>query len=97
MRRKIWGTDKAPGLEDPYGGEGIIERTIRRKLKGKDAEEEEQQQQEALEEVPEEEYLGDIAPPDAYVPATTWDDLERVGHLGRWSDFPPTDGDKYTP
>lgn len=26
LRRKIWGTDNPPGLQDPYGGPGYFER-----------------------------------------------------------------------
>lgn len=32
-----------------------------------------------------------------YVPATSWEGLERVGHLGRWADLPPSVEDSYNP
>lgn len=31
----------------------------------------------------------------AYEPATTWEGLERIGHLGKWSDYPPSEADAY--
>lgn len=94
VRRKLWGTDNPPGLKDPYGGEGVIERAIRKRTQG-DVEEQKQEpeQEAAVERLPETET--EIAPPQEYTPATTWDGLERVGHLGRWSDFPPTEADEY--
>ncbi|KAJ9302248.1 hypothetical protein DTO271G3_1114 [Paecilomyces variotii] len=94
VRRKIWGTDNPPGLKDPYGGEGVIERAMRKRRQG--AEEEvvaAEQQQPDLREL--EQIEQEIAPPDDYRPASTWDSLERVGHLGRWSDYPPTEADEY--
>lgn len=94
VRRKLWGTDNPPGLKDPYGGEGVIERAMRKRRQG--AEEEvvvaEQQQQDIRELEP---HSQEIAPPDDYKPASTWEGLERVGHLGRWSDYPPTEADEY--
>src|SRR5436190_15388265 len=55
VRRKLWGTDNPPGLKDPYGGEGFLEKA-RRKRK-----------EPALEEVVEEE---EPAPEADVVPAT---------------------------
>lgn len=110
IRRKIWGTDRPPGAEDPYGGEGALARTWREKwAKKKSTPEEEREAEVAARAAEEEEDRGDlddyedpeygeIAPPAEYVAATTWDGLERVGHLGRWSDFPPTEVDEgYNP
>ena len=33
--------------------------------------------------------------PEEYVPATTWDGLEHLGHKGHWADLPPTAVDTY--
>ncbi|KAL1968531.1 hypothetical protein VTN77DRAFT_1741 [Rasamsonia byssochlamydoides] len=87
VRRKLWGTDNPPGLKDPYGGEGVIERAFRRRTRGQD------EQEQAPAEQPVE--TGEVAPPQEYTAATTWDGLQRMGHLGRWSDFPPTEADEY--
>lgn len=85
LRRKLWGTENPPGLKDPYGGKSALEKKWGRK--GQSAAETDADTDEIEE--------GDIAPPDAYVPATTADELPRIGHLGKWSDYPPTEADVY--
>lgn len=87
IRRKLWGTDKPPGLKDPYGGKSVLERRWRRK--GQSNVDAQHISDAELDE------FADIAPPDDYVPATTWDDLKRIGHLGKWSDFSPKHVDAY--
>lgn len=89
IRRKIWGTDKPPGLADPYGGESRLEKRLR-------------ERREALsEEVEEEAYTaeeGDVVNttlPEGYKPAETWDGLEHVGSSGHWSEKLPTENDQY--
>ncbi|KAL2012742.1 hypothetical protein VTN00DRAFT_267 [Thermoascus crustaceus] len=91
VRRKIWGTDNPPGLKDPYGGEGVIEKSLRKRREAK-GEIEESAPEPAAEEAAVEE---EISPAGDYKPAETWDELEQVGHLGRWHDFPPTEADEY--
>ncbi|PYH93502.1 hypothetical protein BO71DRAFT_399718 [Aspergillus ellipticus CBS 707.79] len=84
VRRKIWGTDNPPGVEDPYGGQGALER----KFKNQQAQKQEQAPEPApVEDLP----LVD----DSYEPATTWKGLERIGHLDRWNDAPRTEVDTY--
>lgn len=85
LRRKLWGTENPPGLKDPYGGKSALEQKWGRK--GQSAAETDADADEIEE--------GDIAPPDEYVPATTADELPRIGHLGKWSDHPPTEADVY--
>jgi hypothetical protein len=98
VRRKIWGTDNPPGLKDPYGGEGVIEKALRKRTRGEEGEQE-QEQERAPAAVEEEQALqtieGEVAPPLEYTPAMTWDGIERIGHLGKWYDFPPTEADEY--
>ncbi|KAL4972803.1 ribosomal subunit 39S-domain-containing protein [Aspergillus desertorum] len=103
VRRKLWGTDNPPGLKDPYGGEGVFEK----KFKKAGQAPKQQGEPEGDQGTPAEDQaapaenttLADVAG-DAvsgeYVPATTWEGLDRVGHLGRWNDFPPTTEDVYT-
>ncbi|KAL1986805.1 hypothetical protein VTN96DRAFT_5458 [Rasamsonia emersonii] len=93
VRRKLWGTDNPPGLKDPYGGEGVIEKAIRKRTQGDVEQKQEPEPEKEVEQLSETQ--AEIAPPQEYTPATTWDGLERVGHLGRWSDFPPTEADEY--
>ncbi|GAQ05661.1 hypothetical protein ALT_2982 [Aspergillus lentulus] len=90
VRRKIWGTDNPPGLKDPYGGEGVLERKWK-KQPGQQEEEPARASTEALETQSED------ALSDTYEPATTWEGLPRVGHLGKWSDLPPTEADAFNP
>ena len=37
----------------------------------------------------------DLRTSDVYVPATTWDGLEHLGHKGHWTDLPPKGADAY--
>ena len=71
VRKRIWGTDAPPGLEDPYGDKSIFDKTKQR------AKEEEAEEREARKEA---------ARPDlsSYEPASTWDGLEKVGGFGHW-------------
>ncbi|KAL3445718.1 ribosomal subunit 39S-domain-containing protein [Aspergillus insuetus] len=87
VRRKLWGTDNPPGLKDPYGGEGVFERKFKR---GQSAPQ--KNEPEAATEVAED----SVSEDSSYEPATTWEGLQRVGHLGTWSDLPPTKADAYT-
>jgi len=85
IRRKIWGTDSPPGLKDPYGGKGVFEeRWGGQRQPSQEAEPIEQE--------------SDIAPPDAYTEATNWEGLERIGHLGKWTDLNKNNpADQYHP
>jgi hypothetical protein len=101
IRRRIWGTDNPPGLEDPYGGEGVIaSEWAKRKSQYMGEEKRGLQQKEGEQQVPEEEYepedADDLIPAD-FTPATTAHDLPRMGHLSQWNDFSPTEGDIYQP
>ncbi|RAL15648.1 mitochondrial 54S ribosomal mL50 protein [Aspergillus homomorphus CBS 101889] len=92
VRRKIWGTDNPPGLKDPYGGEGALERRFKNKGAQVIEEAETPEASQAIDAAASE----DAVPASAdYEPATTWDGLDRVGHLGRWSDLPPAPADVY--
>ncbi|RHZ67903.1 uncharacterized protein CDV56_104749 [Aspergillus thermomutatus] len=91
VRRKIWGTDNPPGLKDPYGGEGVLERKWKNQS-GQQEEEPARGSTEALETQSE-----DVLSGDTYDPATTWEGLPRIGHLGKWSDLPPTEADAFNP
>lgn len=93
VRRKIWGTDNPPGLKDPYGGEGVLERKFRKDQPARQEEEPENLAQASEQTQVENE--ADLASAEAYEPATTWEGLPRVGHLGRWSDLPPSQADAY--
>ncbi|KAE8308390.1 ribosomal subunit 39S-domain-containing protein [Aspergillus transmontanensis] len=93
VRRKIWGTDNPPGLKDPYGGEGALERKFRKDQPAKQEEEPENLAQASEQTQVENE--AELASAEAYEPATTWEGLQRVGHLGRWSDLPPSEADVY--
>jgi len=48
IRRKIWGTDQPPGLEDPYGGDSIIEQT-KKQRQAQIAEEDAMPEEDAME------------------------------------------------
>ena len=85
VRRKLWGTDKPPGLEDPYGDNSVLWK----KKEGGAAPEPPKPQQE--EEPVEEPTSGD------YEPALDGKRLAHVGHLGRWKDLPPKVVDAYNP
>lgn len=102
LRRRIWGTDNPPGLEDPYGGEGVIasEWAKRKAQYMGESKRELQQKEEGEDLVPEEEYVpedGEHLIPEEFHPATTAHNLPRMGHLSQWTDFPPTEGDVYQP
>ncbi|KAI9375436.1 ribosomal subunit 39S-domain-containing protein [Aspergillus egyptiacus] len=94
VRRKLWGTDNPPGLKDPYGGEGVFEKKFKKAQTGQQEETaavEETQAAETESAVTEDAESAE----SSYQPATTWNDLQRVGHLGRWKDLPPTEADAY--
>ncbi|PYI10557.1 hypothetical protein BO78DRAFT_393977 [Aspergillus sclerotiicarbonarius CBS 121057] len=88
VRRKIWGTDNPPGLKDPYG-ESLLEKRFG---KPKPQQQEESQVEETDELA---ESSDGLEPGVSYEPATSWHGLERVGHLGGWSDAPPSEADTY--
>ncbi|KAI9850775.1 MAG: hypothetical protein M1838_005108 [Thelocarpon superellum] len=71
LRRQIWGTDTPPGQADPYGGEGLLEQTAKRRGKEQAA-------------PPPTETPSSTATGEAYQPATTWEELEEVGEAGEW-------------
>ncbi|KAL4900503.1 hypothetical protein BDW74DRAFT_182594 [Aspergillus multicolor] len=96
VRRKLWGTDNPPGLKDPYGGEGVFEKKFGKasmaKQGGAPENGEDAENQAAAE-------SGDVAEEvidGEYVPATTWEGLDRIGHLGEWTDLPPNSEDAFT-
>ncbi|KAL4956954.1 ribosomal subunit 39S-domain-containing protein [Aspergillus filifer] len=88
VRRKLWGTDNPPGLEDPYGGNSVL---WKKKEGGQASEPAEPPKPQEAEEPTEEPTSGD------YEPALEGKGLARVGHLGRWKDLPPTRADAYDP
>ncbi|KAL4893378.1 ribosomal subunit 39S-domain-containing protein [Aspergillus ambiguus] len=93
VRRKIWGTENPPGLKDPYG-ESLLEKRFR-----KDQPEQQQavaeEPAEAVQAVEENVAPEEVAAAEAYEPATTWEGLPRVGHLGEWSKRPRSEADTY--
>ena len=106
LRRKIWGTDNPPGLKDPYGGPGFLERrrmnAQQRNAQQQEAvrQEEEEEQEEILpirEEGLDVEEANTSIPHREYQPAETWDGLQHVGHKGHWRDLAPRKGDEYVP
>ncbi|KAH8432595.1 mitochondrial 54S ribosomal mL50 protein [Aspergillus melleus] len=89
VRRKLWGTDNPPGLKDPYGGEGVLERKFKKSQP-------EGQNDSVAETNPQaSEAVEDAAAGDAYEPATTWEGIPHIGHLGEWTDLPPSEADGY--
>ncbi|KAL2860908.1 mitochondrial 54S ribosomal mL50 protein [Aspergillus lucknowensis] len=93
VRRKLWGTDNPPGLKDPYGGEGVFEKKFKR---GQSAPQEDESAEVTRAAGTENAVVEDALPEETpYEPATTWEGLQRVGHLGRWSDLPPSEADAY--
>ena len=89
VRRKLWGTDNPPGLKDPYGGEGVLERKFKKSQP-------EGQNDSVAETAPQaSEAVEDAAAGDAYEPATTWEGIPHIGHLGEWTDLPPSEADGY--
>jgi copper chaperone CopZ len=73
IRQRIWGTDRPPGQEDPYGDKSVFDKTKER-AKIEEAEEREEQ------------LVASKPKPDlsTYEPASTWDGLEKVGGFGSW-------------
>jgi hypothetical protein len=71
VRRRIWGTDAPPGLEDPYGDKSVFDKT-KEQAKEEEAEEREAQ------------VKATKPDPSTYEPASTWDGLEQVGGFGNW-------------
>ncbi|KAL4881411.1 ribosomal subunit 39S-domain-containing protein [Aspergillus karnatakaensis] len=106
VRKKLWGTDNPPGLKDPYGGEGVFEKKFKKGREGKQVvpEEEAKEVSQGEGEAPvasAAETPAAIAEEtegvdDAYEPATNWAGIERIGHLGKWTDLPATNADGYT-
>ncbi|KAL4944215.1 hypothetical protein BDV06DRAFT_210424 [Aspergillus oleicola] len=96
VRRKIWGTDNPPGLKDPYGGEGVFEKKWKKSQAGAEegGEDSRQRPAETKQAAKEEEPVEEVTSGD-YEAATTWEGLDRVGHLGRWKDLPPKKADAY--
>ncbi|TVY85030.1 hypothetical protein LSUE1_G001506 [Lachnellula suecica] len=74
LRKKIWGTDVPPGLENPYGDKSNIEKLVvsKQKAKGKATEAPMKPNKTAA-----------TTPSSDYEPATTWDGLEEVGGENR--------------
>ncbi|PVH87268.1 hypothetical protein DL98DRAFT_510132 [Cadophora sp. DSE1049] len=80
LRRKIWGTDNPPGLEDPYGDKSVFDQT-KKKERRREKEERDATRLEAQSAAEIENYTGSTR----YEPASTWDGLERVGWTeDRW-------------
>ena len=105
IRRKIWGTDKPPGLLDPYGGESYLERRRRERALQKEAPEPKELGEEhappgmvqefgGTPRATDEDVDSDYKPKD-YVPAETWEGLEHVGHKGHWWDIAPKPDDGF--
>ncbi|KAE8349245.1 ribosomal subunit 39S-domain-containing protein [Aspergillus coremiiformis] len=90
LRRKIWGTDNPPGMKDPYGGQGILER----RFKKNQAERQEEQNALAQNKENSQSYENDN---DSYEAATTWEGLERIGHMDRLSHRRPSEDQTFTP
>merc|ERR1712093_393175 len=80
LRRKIWGTDNPPGLEDPYGDRSVFDQS-KKKERRLEKEERDAARLEAQSAAEIENYTGS----SRYEPASTWDGLERVGWTeDRW-------------
>lgn len=92
VRRKLWGTENPPGLKDPYGGEGVLERKFKKSqaVRQDESATETTQVSEA-----ENEAADASAADDAYEPAATWEGIPHIGHLGTWADLPPSEVDSY--
>jgi hypothetical protein len=73
IRQRIWGTNKPPGLEDPYGGKSVFEKT-----RGRAEVEEPEEREGRLKAAKPEPDLS------TYEPASTWDGLEKVGGYEGW-------------
>ncbi|KAK0104576.1 hypothetical protein ONS95_004862 [Cadophora gregata] len=74
LRRKIWGTDNPPGLEDPYSDKSVFDQT-----KNKEQHLEKDERAAARLRHRSATKIGKYS---GYKPASTWDGLERVG----WSE-----------
>lgn len=80
LRRKIWGTDSPPGLEDPYGGKSVFDQTKKREW------EEQIEEQKAARKLQSQEAKVNSLSKPKYTPATTWDGLETLGYVeDRWA------------
>ncbi|KAH7330232.1 ribosomal subunit 39S-domain-containing protein [Rhexocercosporidium sp. MPI-PUGE-AT-0058] len=80
LRRKIWGTDSPPGLEDPYGDKSVFDQTKKRQR------EQQSEEQKAAARLRSQEFKANRPPKSEYKPATTWDGLRTLGHLeDRWA------------
>ena len=73
MRRRIWGTDTPPGQKDPYAPKGTpgSEPNVPRERKKVKAPQEPEEPAPAVYQ-------------DTYVPAMTWDGLDRIGGPSGW-------------
>lgn len=74
LRRKIWKQDEPEDLADPYGDRDIVDRDQKQYRNTVEAQETavapKASQEPAL--------------PDNYIPASTWDGLERIGGATGW-------------
>jgi hypothetical protein len=78
LRRRIWGTDEPPGLEDPYGGPSIVEeRQAAREMEKASSKKEELAPRSQSKQPKATTPILDAS----YEPAKTWDGLDEVGEL----------------
>jgi len=103
LRKRIWGTDKPPGAEDPYGPPGAFE------LKRKERETEDRDEgtvqaetrppQTLRQRIEEESQEGLEDPPDASE-ATTWEGMPVLGRPDwgkeEWDEEHPFEGSAFT-
>lgn len=80
LRRKIWGSDKPPGLDNPYGDGSIFEEKTRQRQE-KDKVNTEAKVNNAQ---PSKQQPKAAKVDSSYEPAETWDGLETVGGSGSW-------------
>ncbi|KAL9120505.1 MAG: hypothetical protein Q9187_002939 [Circinaria calcarea] len=74
IRRRIWGSERPPGLEDPYGNRSVLDKS---QNKGKEPV--------ASEAIPDVNASSKALDAQAeYVPATSWDGLEHIGGATGW-------------
>lgn len=78
-------------MKDPYGGESFLEKKFRESKESKQPIEPEVNVEEAVP-LPEE---ATLSADSEYVPATTWEGLERVGTTGQWWEQPPSQNDTF--
>ncbi|CRG89792.1 hypothetical protein PISL3812_06831 [Talaromyces islandicus] len=109
LRQRIWGTDKPPGMEDPYGGEGVISKAWKKRKAESTGEQPEAAQEEVVaveEEVDEAAAAAEAAnvgsgkkysEDSGFKPAKTAEGLPVIGHRGRWANFRPQERDQYSP